>query len=215
MQRKSLKENPEARLLAGLVALGLDPALSAPLLAYLGQLVRWNEAYNLTAIRDPAEMVTRHLLDSLAVLPLVHGRVIDVGSGAGVPGLPLAIANPALQVTVLDSNGKKARFLRHAQRTLALANVEVAEARAESHAPARPFDTVISRAFGSLAEFLEATGHLAAAGGTWVAMKGKLDAREAAAIPARFEIKETRRLSVPGLAEDRHAIVIAARAQAQ
>jgi 16S rRNA (guanine527-N7)-methyltransferase len=212
VQRKPLKENPEARLLAGLVALKLDPALAPPLLAYLGQLVRWNEAYNLTSVRDPADMVTRHLLDSLAVAPFARGRVLDVGSGAGLPGIPLAIAAPALHVTLLDSNGKKTRFLRHVQRTLALGNVEVVEARAEHHVPQAPFDTIISRAFGSLADFLQATAHLGAPGGVWVAMKGKLDPREAAAIPARFETRETRRLSVPGLAEERHALVLATRA---
>jgi 16S rRNA (guanine527-N7)-methyltransferase len=209
LSRKPLKQNPEARLLAGLVALKLDPALAAPLLAYLGQLVRWNTAYSLTAIRDPADMVTRHLLDALVMLPHVAGRVLDAGAGAGVPGIPLAIANPELHVTLLDSNGKKARFLRHAQRTLALANVEVAEERAQAHRPAQPYDTIVSRAFGSLGEFLEATAALGGPGSRWVAMKGKLDPQEAATIPAGFAIKETRRLTVPGLDEERHAVVAA------
>jgi 16S rRNA (guanine527-N7)-methyltransferase len=158
------KDSPEARLLSGLIALKLDPALAEPLLKYLGELVIWNKAYNLTAVREPAEMVTRHVLDSLAVLPYVSGLVLDAGSGAGLPGLPLAIANPRLHVTLCDSNGKKARFLRHAHRQLALNNVDVVETRAESFTPEAPYDRVISRAFGSLREFLEATQHLASPG---------------------------------------------------
>ena len=209
MNRDSLKTSPEARLLAGLVALKLDPALAGPLLKYLGELVQWNKAYNLTAVRDPAEMVTRHLLDSLSVLPLITGRVLDIGSGAGLPGIPLALANPALHVTLLDSNGKKARFLRHALRALKLKNADVAEARAEQFQPAQPYDTVISRAFASLAEFCTVAGRLCVPGGRLVAMKGKLDPQEVAALPAEFEIKDTRRLRVPGLDEERHAIIAA------
>jgi 16S rRNA (guanine527-N7)-methyltransferase len=204
------KKSPEGRLLAGLLALKLDPALAGPLLRYLGELVLWNKAYNLTAVRDPVEMVTRHVLDSLAALPLAAGRVVDVGSGAGVPGIPLAIANPGLHVTLLDSNGKKARFLRHAQRTIPLTNVDVVEARAEAHAPPERYDTVITRAFGSLGEFLEATSQLGADGARWVALKGKLDERELAAIPAGFAISARPRLAVPGLDEERHAVICAA-----
>jgi 16S rRNA (guanine527-N7)-methyltransferase len=172
---KSPKDSPEARLLAGLVALRLDPALAAPLLKYLGELVLWNKTYNLTSVRAPVEMVTRHLLDSLSVLPHVAGRTVDVGSGAGLPGIPLALANPALHVTLLDSGGKKARFLRHAQRTLPIANVEVVEARAEAFTPPARFDTVVTRAFGSLREFLEQSAALGADRGRGVAMEGKLD----------------------------------------
>lgn len=200
------KTSPEARLLAGLLALRLDPALAAPLLRYLGELVLWNKAYNLTAVRDPAEMVTRHILDSLVVLPHVAGRVIDVGTGAGLPGVPLAIANPALHVTLLDSNGKKARFLRHAQRQLPLHNVEVVEARAEAFVPPAPFDAVISRAFSTLGDFLKATSRLAAHG-RWLAMKGKLDAQELAAVPPGFRVEQQVQLKVPGLDEARHLII--------
>ena len=215
---RDLKRSPEARLLAGLVALKLDPALAGPLLRYLGELVIWNKAYNLTAVREPAEMVTRHLLDSLVVLPHVgaapvgaaHGRdihrVIDVGTGAGLPGIPLAIANPALHVTLLDSNGKKARFLRHAQRELPLANVDVVEARAEAFVPPAPFDTVISRAFAALGDFLKATARLSAHG-RWLAMKGKLDAQELAEVPPGFRVEQQVQLKVPGLDEARHLII--------
>lgn len=199
-----------AQLEAGVRALKLD--LPAPvlqrLMAYQAELEKWNTAYNLTAIRTPSEMVTKHLLDSLAVLPWAQGRVLDVGAGAGLPGLVLAIANPALSVTVLDSNGKKARFMRHAARTLGLANVEVAESRVEDwQAPA--YDRIVSRAFAALADFVGATRHLLAPGGQWLAMKGKLDTAELAAVPAAVEIRETRRLQVPGLDEDRHLIIAA------
>ncbi len=201
------KSSPEARLLAGLMALKLDPALAAPLLKYLGELVIWNKVYNLTSVREPVEMVTRHLLDSLVVLPQVQGRTVDVGSGAGLPGIPLALANPALHVTLLDSGGKKARFLRHVQRSLPLTNVEVVEARSEAFAPPARFDTVITRAFGSLREFLEQTAALGADRGRWLAMKGKLDRKELAAVPPGFRIEQEIALKVPGLDEDRHLII--------
>ena len=208
MERKPLKNNPEARLLAGLVALKLDPALAAPLMKYLGELVLWNKAYNLTAVREPAEMVTRHLLDSLVVLPHVEGRVIDIGAGAGLPGIPLALANPALHVTLLDSGGKKTRFLRHVQRALPLTNVEIVEARAEAYQPPQRCDTVITRAFGSLREFLEATARLGAEHGRWLAMKGKLDRKELADVPPGFRVEQEIQLKVPGLDEERHLIVV-------
>lgn len=201
------RSSPEGRLLAGLLALRLDPGLAAPLLRYLGELVLWNKAYNLTAVREPAEMVTRHLLDSLVVLPHVEGRVVDVGTGAGLPGIPLALANPALHVTLLDSNGKKARFLRHAQRTLPLTNVEVVEARAEAFVPPALFDTVISRAFAALPDFLAATARLGAKNGRWLAMKGKLDAQELAEVPPGFRVEQEVQLKVPGLDEERHLII--------
>jgi 16S rRNA (guanine527-N7)-methyltransferase len=203
---KDVKRSPEARLLAGLIALKLDPALAAPLLRYLGELVLWNKAYNLTSVRDPAEMVTRHLLDSLVVLPHVSGRIIDVGTGAGLPGIPLAIANPGLHVTLLDSNGKKARFLRHARRQLPLTNVEVVEARAEAFVPPAPFDAVVSRAFAALGDFLKATARLSG-NGRWLAMKGKLDEQELAAVPPGFRVEQQVQLQVPGLDETRHLII--------
>ena len=205
---RSPKNSPEARLLAGLVALRLDPALAGPLLKYLGELVIWNKAYNLTSVREPAEMVTRHLLDSLVLLPHVEGRTVDIGSGAGLPGIPLALANPALHVTLLDSNGKKARFLRHAQRTLPLANTEVVEARAESFQPPQRFDTIVSRAFSALGKFLEDTAHLGAERGRWLAMKGKLDRKELADVPSGFRIEQQVQLHVPGLDEERHLIIV-------
>ena len=128
-----LPEPLRQRLADGLATLGLDPALAAPLLDYLALLLRWNRTYNLTAIRDPEEMVTRHLLDSLAMHPFVQpGALADLGTGPGLPGIPLAITHPGLQVTLVESNGKKCRFMREAVRRLGLANARVAEGRAEA-----------------------------------------------------------------------------------
>jgi 16S rRNA (guanine527-N7)-methyltransferase len=199
---------------AGQLGIPLDAAQTDALLVYLDELLRWNRAYNLTAVRDPDEMITRHLLDSLAMIPPLHAalanpatRLLDVGSGAGLPGIVLAIVRPDLDVTVLDSNGKKARFLRHVARTLSQANVTVAEARVEDWKPPVPYRVVTSRAFASLAEFFTVTTDLLAPGGLWAAMKGKLADRELAGVPDRIHIRETVRLQVPWLDEDRHLII--------
>lgn len=198
-----------AVLESGLKALGLAHELAPPLLAYLAELEKWNAAYNLTAVRDPREMVSRHLLDSLVVLPFVgEGALLDVGAGAGLPGIPLAIARPEVRVTLLDSNGKKARFLRHVQRTLKLDNVEVAEARAEDWHPPDAYVQVISRAFASLGDFLRLTGHLLAADGRWLAMKGKVSAEELESIPPGMSLEAVHSLAVPGLREARSLVVI-------
>lgn len=197
----------EPLLTSGLKALRLPLAVVPRLLAFQVELEKWNFTYNLTAIRDPHEMVTRHLLDSLAVLPLLGGRVLDVGAGAGLPCIPVAIAAPELHLTGIDSVGKKVRFMRHAQRTLALRNFEPLEGRVEDLPATLQFDTITSRAFASLADFLTLTRHLLAPDGQWVAMKGKLDADEQAAIPSDVEIVEVRRLDVPGLNEARHAVI--------
>lgn len=200
------------KLLAdGVAALGMSLAPSAQiqLLSYRSELERWNATYNLTAVRDPRQMVTRHLLDSLAVLAWVGGGpILDVGSGAGLPGLVLAIARPELAVSVLDSNGKKARFMRHAVRTLGLANVEVIESRVEAYQPPRAYSQILSRAFASLSDFVAGTRHLLAPGGQWVAMKGKLEGAEQSALPSDCRVVAAHRLQVPGLREERHAVVL-------
>ncbi len=199
---------PDARLKNGLAQLGLAQApLESQLLAYLDELERWNAAYNLTAVRDRDEMVTRHLLDSLAVLPFVSGRVLDVGSGAGLPGIPLALVNPALQVTLLDSNGKKARFMRQAKRVLKLTNIEIVQSRVENYQPAQTFDRVISRAFASLPDFLSACARLVSLEGSLLAMKGRLDPEEMSEIPTEIRLIETKKLVVPGLNEERHLVI--------
>lgn len=199
-----------APLQAGLAELGLpQPELAERLLDYLALLVKWNRAFNLTAVREPAEMLSRHLLDSLAILPWLDGeRLLDVGSGAGLPGIPLALARPQLQVVLLDSNGKKARFLRQAQLELALANVEVVETRVEAYAPEAPFDVITSRAFAQLKEFVVLTRPLLRSDGRWLAMKGRLDENELAEVRAERVKLQTHRLVVPGLDADRHLIEI-------
>ena len=178
------------------------------LLDYLKLLEKWNQAYNLTAIRDPWAMVPRHLLDSLAALPYVRGsRLLDVGSGAGMPGMVLAIAKPDLHCTLLDSNGKKTRFLTQAKIELKLSNVEVVQARAEDYQTAQPFDCIISRAVGALAELVAQTRHLLAPGGLWLAMKGRRPEAELAALPTDMRAT-VHRLQVPGLKAGRHLVVM-------
>lgn len=198
--------------LAGLPGAELDPERHPTrveaLLAYLDLVQRWNRSYNLTAVRDPAAMVTRHLLDSLAVLPWVPpGRLLDAGTGAGLPGVPLGIARPELDVTLLDSTGKKIRFLNQVRRELALDNLHPVQARLESYRPERPFDAVISRAFASLAGFAAAARHLAGAA-PLLAMKGRRPDEELAALPAWVEVRSVERLAVPGLQEDRHLVIM-------
>src|SRR5690606_36088453 len=159
---------------AGLSQLALDPALAAPLLDYLTLLARWNATYNLTAVRDPREMLARHLLDSLAMQPFVRGLgpLADLGTGPGLPGIPLAIATPGLRVALVESNGKKARFLREAVRRLGLGNVAVAESWIEAFRSEAAFDAITARALATLPLILELGGHLLAPGGRLLAMKG-------------------------------------------
>jgi 16S rRNA (guanine527-N7)-methyltransferase len=207
---EALRSQLATRLDHGLEAMRLalpGPAQSR-LLDYLELLALWNRAYNLTGVRDPLEMVARHLLDSLAMLPYVRGTSLaDLGSGAGLPGIPLAIARPGLQVTLIDSNGKKTRFLREARRTLSLANVRVEQARAEDFFGA--FDTVAARAFAGLADMLAAGGHLMARDGRCLALKGPMDPAELTTIPAGYEVTVVHALDVPGVAGRRCLVEIA------
>ncbi|QDW66843.1 16S rRNA (guanine(527)-N(7))-methyltransferase RsmG [Luteimonas granuli] len=201
---------PHAALDAGLAALGLDASLAAPLRRYLELLARWNRTYNLTAIRDPGEMVTLHLLDSLSMHAHVRGvaRLADLGTGAGLPGIPLAIALPELQVTLVESNGKKARFLREAVRTLGLANVRVAESRAEALDMPGAFDAITARAMATLADLVTVGGHLLAPGGRLLAMKGARPDAEIADLPPGWRVEAVHPLAVPGLAAERHLVVV-------
>src|SRR4249919_2636896 len=197
---------------AGLRALALDPALATPLLDYLALLVRWNATYNLTAIRDPREMIAKHLLDSLAMHPYVDdvARLADLGTGAGLPGIPLAIAKPGLQVSLVESNGKKVRFLREAIRKLGLANAEAVESRIEAFdAPGR-FDAITARALATLPAILQSGGHLLRPGGVLLAMKGVVPSEEIAALPPGWHVRELHPMRVPGLDAERHLIVVAA-----
>ena len=198
----------------GLGAFGLDATLAPPLLAYLALLARWNATYNLTAIRDPREMLVKHVLDSLAMHDAVadlaarDGALADLGTGPGLPGIPLAIAFPALQVTLVESNGKKARFLREAVRQLGLRNARVAESRIEAFdAPGR-FDAITARALATLPLILELGGHLLKPDGQLLAMKGVVPQDEIAALPAGWNVERIEVLRVPGLDAERHLIVI-------
>ncbi|MEF9978081.1 MAG: 16S rRNA (guanine(527)-N(7))-methyltransferase RsmG [Thermomonas sp.] len=195
---------------AGLAALSLDLALATPLLDYVALLVRWNATYNLTAVRDPREMIGKHLLDSLAMQPFVRelGTLADLGTGPGLPGIPLAIATPSLQVTLVESNGKKARFLREAVRKLGLANADVAESRIEAFKPGRTFDAITARALATLPLILQLGGHLPGPEGRLLAMKGVLPHDEIAALPAGWRLGAVHPLRVPGLDAERHLVEV-------
>ncbi len=203
------REPLRQRLRSGLQALALelaDPVVEQQL-DYLDLLLRWNAAYNLTAVRDAGEMVTRHLLDSLAILPYLHGRSLaDLGTGAGLPGIPLALARPDLEVCLVDSNGKKARFLREAVRQLHLTGAQVFEGRAES--VTGEYDCVTARAFATLADMLGWGGHLLAGDGRWLALKGRFPQDELDDLPAGFAVEAVHRLVVPGLDAERHLVII-------
>lgn len=198
-----------------MLGIGLEEPAARRLLDYIGLLDKWNRVYNLTAIRDPARMVTHHLLDSLAVLPhLPPGSVLDVGSGGGVPGLALAIVEPQRAVTVLDSNHKKGAFLKQAVMELGLKNVQVAVERVEDHRPPRDYEIVISRAFSDLADFVGLAGGRAAADGRLVAMKGLYPDDEILRLPATWGLERSVALDVPGLDAARHLLFLARRAPA-
>ena len=181
------------------------------LLAYLALLIKWNKAYNLTAVRNPDEMVSRHLLDSLSVVPYVDergDRWLDVGSGGGMPGVPLAILFPERRFTLLDSNGKKTRFLTQVKLELKLANLEVIHSRVEDYQPAEPFDGITSRAFSSLEDFAEWTRHLSGPHTQWLAMKGIHPKDELQALPADFQLQACEVLKVPGCQGQRHLLIL-------
>ena len=214
MEDDSIPGGARAELEAGLDALGLERALAAPLSAYLALLLRWNRAYNLTAIRDPGEMVRKHLLDSLAMHASVEaiaaqgGQLADLGTGAGLPGIPLAIACPGLRVALVESNGKKARFLREAVRILGLRNARVLESRIEAVAETGAFDAITARALATLPLILELGGRLLSPDGVLLAMKGAVPEEEIAALPAGWRVADVRPLTVPGVDAARHLVVV-------
>ena len=199
--------NIEEAILEGGRRLGIELSAHevAGLALYLRLLERWNRAYNLTAVRDPEAMVVRHVLDSLSILPWLEGpRVLDVGSGAGLPGMPLAIVRPEYQFCLLDSNGKRTRFLAQAVMELRLVNVDVIRSRVEDHRPDALFDSVVSRAFATLAELVADAGRLCAPGGRLLAMKGVFPDEELARLPAAYRVVGVYPLRVPHLEAERH-----------
>ncbi|MBC3955832.1 16S rRNA (guanine(527)-N(7))-methyltransferase RsmG [Pseudomonas triticifolii] len=183
------------------------------LLAYLALLIKWNKAYNLTAVRNPDEMVSRHLLDSLSVISFIEGgiegeRWLDVGSGGGMPGIPMAIMFPQMKVSLLDSNGKKTRFQTQVKLELKLDNLEVIHSRAETYQPALPFNGIISRAFSSLEDFTGWTRHMGDIQTRWLAMKGLHPADELVALPSDFQLDSAQALTVPGCQGQRHLLIL-------
>lgn len=181
-------------------------SLAPPLFEYLLLLDKWNAAYNLTAVRDLESMISKHVLDSLAILPWVKGpRILDVGTGAGLPGIPLAIAMPDAQFVLLDSNGKKIRFLNEVKRRLDLKNLETVQFRVENYHPAQGFDTVTSRAFSSLEQMIHWTQHLVAKDGIWLAMKGRYPDTELEAIQQKYCVEG---YTVNGVEGERCCVII-------
>ena len=194
----------------GLETMGFNLSLGVrrQLLQYLQLLEKWNRAYNLTAVRDPEQMVPRHLLDSLALLPYLRGaRALDIGTGAGLPGIPLAAARPDLVFTLLDSNAKKTRFVAQAAHELGLKNVAVVQQRIEKFHPSEKFDTLMARAFASIPDMLTSSRHLLTSHCRFLAMKGIFPQEELAAITGDYAV-EIEALKIPGRDAARHLVIL-------
>ena len=207
------RDDESALLMSGARAMGLT--LEAPavetLLRLVDELEAANAHFNLTAIRDRPGMLRKHVLDSLSLQPYLRGgRLADVGTGAGFPGLPLAIANPARQFALIEATGKKARFVLQTALRLGCANVEVVHARAETYRPAQRFDTVMARALASLADFVAYAGHLCGPDGRLLAMKGRRPDEEVSGVPKSFRVIAVHRLKLPGLDDERHLVELSA-----
>ncbi len=199
------------QLAQGVAAMGLDLPVDRQekLLAYVALLYKWNRTYSLTSLREQEKAVSHHLLDSLSILPFVQsGSLLDVGSGGGTPGIPLAIARPDLEVALLDSNSKKTAFLQQAVIELGLSNVSVHCGRVEQYHPAVGFTAITSRAFAELADFVTLTRHLLAPGGVWLAMKGVWPHEEIAHLPGSVRVEAVHSLPVPGIDGERHLVVM-------
>jgi 16S rRNA (guanine527-N7)-methyltransferase len=198
-------------LITGAAQLGIELSerQASQLIRLLDELDDWNQRMNLTAIRERGAQITKHLLDSLSIQPFLQGeRVLDVGTGAGFPGLPLAVVNPELRFTLLDSTAKKLKFIEHVAGLLELPNVQTVHTRAENFRPPERFDIVVSRAVGPVEQFVKWTGHLCVGGGRLLAMKGRDPAAELAKLPSGWKLAAIHRLNVPALDEERHLVEI-------
>ncbi|HCT6438073.1 TPA: 16S rRNA (guanine(527)-N(7))-methyltransferase RsmG [Salmonella enterica] len=200
--------NKLSRLLAD-AGISLTDHQKTLLVAYVDMLHKWNKAYNLTSVRDPNEMLVRHILDSIVVAPYLQGqRFIDVGTGPGLPGIPLAIVLPYAHFTLLDSLGKRVRFLRQVQHELKLENITPVQSRVEAYPSEPPFDGVISRAFASLNDMVSWCHHLPGEKGRFYALKGQLPGDEIASLPDNFSVESVEKLRVPQLEGERHLVII-------
>ncbi|MBB6093121.1 16S rRNA (guanine527-N7)-methyltransferase [Povalibacter uvarum] len=203
--------NPVTTLIEGAAKFGiaLSESQGARLLRVLDELDDWNQRMNLTAIRERPAQITKHLLDSLSVQPFLRGeRICDIGTGAGFPGIPLAIACPEKHFTLVDSTAKKLKFIDHVAQLLELANIRTVHTRAESYKPDERFDAVLSRAVGPVDQFVKWTGHLIVGGGRLLAMKGRYPEDELKKLPNGWKLAAVHRLEVPGLDEERHLVEI-------
>lgn len=200
--------NKLSRLLAN-AGISLTDHQKTLLVSYVDMLHKWNKAYNLTSVRDPNEMLVRHILDSIVVAPYLQGqRFIDVGTGPGLPGIPLAIVLPDAHFTLLDSLGKRVRFLRQVQHELKLENITPVQSRVEAYPSEPPFDGVISRAFASLNDMVSWCHHLPGEKGRFYALKGQLPGDEIASLPDNFSVESVEKLRVPQLEGERHLVII-------
>ncbi|EAW0623795.1 16S rRNA (guanine(527)-N(7))-methyltransferase RsmG [Salmonella enterica] len=200
--------NKLSRLLAD-AGISLTDHQKTLLVAYVDMLHKWNKAYNLTSVRDPNEMLVRHILDSIVVAPYLQGqRFIDVGTGPGLPGIPLAIVLPDAHFILLDSLGKRVRFLRQVQHELKLENITPVQSRVEAYPSEPPFDGVISRAFASLNDMVSWCHHLPGEKGRFYALKGQLPGDEIASLPDNFSVESVEKLRVPQLEGERHLVII-------
>jgi 16S rRNA (guanine527-N7)-methyltransferase len=192
------------------LSLDLDEKQHEQLLDYLALLFKWNSVYNLTSVRDPMQMVTHHLLDSLAAVPAFDGaqNVLDVGAGGGLPGIVLAIARPDMKVSLIDTVHKKTAFLKQVKAELALANVTVYTAKVQDVQVPKQFDVITSRAFADLSDFVNWSGQLLAEGGKFIALKGVAPPDEQERLPGEWKVSELRPLTVPGLDAERHLVFI-------
>lgn len=189
--------------------LTLNDSIMAKLVDYLLLIEKWNQFHNLTSIRNPIQMVSKHILDSLSISPYLQGtRILDVGTGAGLPGIPLALAHPNYHFTLIDSNGKKTRFLTHVTQKLAISNIDIIQARIENFRVGICFDSIITRAFSTLTDFLEKTRHLICRRGIFLSMKGQYPKAEINNLDSRFTVTSVNPIQIRGLNEKRHIIIL-------